>query len=88
MIDINTLQENWAVVTGFVAGAVAWGKTAVTSSSARESATKAHERINDTQKDVADIRECVGKMGAHYEHTMKSIDEIKRKLEAQQPAQP
>lgn len=78
MIDLQSLQDNWAVLTGFVAGLVAWGKTQATASSARASAIKAHERINAENDAVGDIRESVARIEAHYEHTMKAVEDIRQ----------
>lgn len=85
MISWDDIQNNWAIVAGFVGGLVAWGETRSTAKGARESVTKAHERISDSEKQIAELRECTARMGAHYEHTMKAVDEIKREIRNRGP---
>jgi hypothetical protein len=80
MIDMESLQANWPIVGGFLAGAIAWGKTLTNVASARASATKAHERIDKTEAAVSDIREAVARIETHYEHTMKAVETIQREL--------
>ena len=80
MVSWSDLQDNWAVVAGFAVGAVAWGKTVVTSSSARASASKAHERINETDKAVSEIKQSTARTETHCEHIMKTLAEMKQEM--------
>lgn len=80
MIDLQQLQDNWPIIGGFVAGLVAFGKTHATASSARAGATKAHHRINDTDKAVSEIRESAARTETHCHHILKSIEELKKEI--------
>jgi hypothetical protein len=80
MITLEELRDNWAIVAGFAAGAVAWGKTAMTADSARRSATKAHERADEATKDMTAMKDSIARLETHAEYTVKGIDELRSAL--------
>lgn len=75
------LQENWPWVATALGAVGIVSKNTVTANNARTSASKAHERVDETRQAVSDIRECVARIETHYKHTKESIDEIKRRLD-------
>jgi hypothetical protein len=80
MIDLEDIQRNWAIITGFAAGLVAWGETRRTASGAKESSKKAHERLDATVAQLAAVKETVARLETHAEYTRSGIDEIKDSL--------
>ena len=80
MVTFEDIQHNWAVITGFAAGLVAWGKTGITAEGAKRSAAKAHTRLDETVAALATVKESVARLETHAEYTRGGIDEIKEAI--------
>lgn len=80
-IDVwQSLQDNWHIVTSAVVGVATLGKTSLTASNAKKSATKAHERIDKTRDDITVIRESMARIETNNTHIMSGIDELKQEM--------
>lgn len=76
-MNLEDLQNNWAIIVGFVAGIGAWGRTAATASNARDSAKKAHERVDGVNTDIASIKSSIASIEAHQSYARDNIKDIR-----------
>lgn len=73
MISLDQLQDNWAIVCGFVAGIVAWGKTQQSIKYQDENQSKSDARIGKIESEIGSIKESAASMAASAEATRESV---------------
>jgi hypothetical protein len=73
MISLDQLQDNWPILGGFVAGILAWGKTATAVQNQGKVQEAIERRVTSVEKDITSIKESAARMAASSEATAKSV---------------
>jgi nitrate/TMAO reductase-like tetraheme cytochrome c subunit len=78
-VSWEQLQDNWAILMGFVVGIVTWGKTVSVVNYTRAEQAKQDARINLLVGTIADIRESAARTSAAAEATARHVEMLLRK---------
>jgi hypothetical protein len=78
MISLEQLQDNWAILTGFVMGVLAWGRTANAVKSHGETIAQLDKRVAKIEGVVSTIRESAASIAASAEATRETVELLLR----------
>lgn len=68
----SSLQDNWPILSGFVVGVLAWGKTVTTVGFLLRDVKTLNERQDIVEKDINEIKVSIGKIETHLEQLVNN----------------
>jgi hypothetical protein len=77
-VSWEALQDNWAIIMGFVMGLLAWGKTTNAVTNHKETLTQLDKRVAKIEGEVSTIRESAASIAASAEATRETVDLLLR----------
>lgn len=70
---MSWMQDNWPMLTGFLIGAVTWGKTT-------NDVAKNKEDIKTALTDIGSMKDAIARIEVHQKYSRDGIDDIKTEL--------
>jgi nitrate/TMAO reductase-like tetraheme cytochrome c subunit len=78
-VSWEQLQDNWAILMGFVVGIVTWGKTVAVVNYTRQEQAKMGEQVGKMEDTISAIKESAARTSEAAESTARHVEMLIRR---------
>lgn len=75
----ESVQDNWPILAGFVAGIAAWGKTVSTVGQQTKEQERLGVRVTKIENDITSIKESAASMASYAKSTQQVLEVLLKK---------